>query len=187
MDNDDDTDFASLIPGVKRLQHDRVNPYQHRGHKTLQPKPRVTEPATPSHHVPSAGAPAQGTRFNSGLQKKLQRRIRQGLIRPQATLDLHGCRQQQALGFLQSFLDDALAQNLRMLLIIHGQGYRSQQDAVLKPLVQRWLGEQPAVLAWCPAQPRDGAAGARFSWAQPLNDQPGDELEQLQFTIGSQF
>jgi outer membrane protein insertion porin family len=27
----------------------------------------------------------------------------------------------------------------------------------------------------------------RFSWAQPLNDQPGDDLEQLQFTIGNQF
>ncbi len=27
----------------------------------------------------------------------------------------------------------------------------------------------------------------RFSWAQPLNDEPGDDVEQLQFTIGSQF
>ncbi len=27
----------------------------------------------------------------------------------------------------------------------------------------------------------------RFSWAQPLNDEPGDDVEQLQFTIGSQL
>ncbi len=162
MNNDDDSDFASLIKGVKRLQHDRVNPYQRQGQKPPRLKSRPSESAAAQCATPSAGAPAQGTRFNPGLQKKLQRRIRQGLIRPQAILDLHGLRQQQALAHLQSFLDDALAQNLRMLLIIHGQGFRSQQEAVLKPMVQRWLGEQPAVLAWCPAQPHDGAAGATY-------------------------
>ena len=162
MNNDDDSEFASLIPGVKRLQHDRVNPYQRQNHRPVRLKQRPDEPISSPGTMPSAGAPAQGTRFNPGLQKKLQRRIRQGLIRPEATLDLHGFRQQQALACLQSFLDDALTQNLRMLLIIHGQGFRSQQEAVLKPMVQRWLGEQSAVLAWCPAQPRDGAAGATY-------------------------
>lgn len=49
-----------------------------------------------------------------------------------------------------------------MVLVIHGQGYRSQDEAVLKPLVQRWLATQPQVLGWCPAQARDGAAGASY-------------------------
>ena len=49
-----------------------------------------------------------------------------------------------------------------MLLVIHGKGYRSETEAVLKPLVHRWLAEQPSVLAWCPAQARDGGAGASY-------------------------
>ena len=55
-----------------------------------------------------------------------------------------------------------MAQNMRLVIIVHGQGYRSQNDAVLKPLVHRWLAAQGQVLAWCPAQPRDGAAGATY-------------------------
>ena len=162
MDNDDDSDFASLVPGVKPLRQDRVHPYRARGHKSAKLNPHPSAATAPGAPAPLAEAPAVATRFNPGLQIKLQRRIRQGIIRPEASLDLHGCGQQQALAYLQSFLDQALAGKLRMLLIIHGQGYRSQQDAVLKPLVQRWLGQQPQVLAWCPAQPRDGAAGATY-------------------------
>ena len=63
---------------------------------------------------------------------------------------------------LRQFFDDALQRGLRLVIIIHGQGYRSKSDAVLKPLVQRWLASQTQVLAWCPAQPRDGAAGASY-------------------------
>jgi len=96
------------------------------------------------------------------MQTKLQRRIRQGQIRPEACLDLHGYRQNEALQALGQFLADALRRRLRLIVIIHGQGYRSQSDAVLKPLVQRWLASQSQVLAWCPAQPRDGAAGASY-------------------------
>ncbi len=161
MPDDDDSDFADMIPGVRRLRHDRINPYQQRGHKKFTPR----APAGGDGHqanYPSIGDSARDTHFATGLQKKVQRRIRQGQIRPEASLDLHGYRQHEALDALALFLDDAVASNLRMVMIVHGQGYRSQQDAVLKPLVQRWLAAQPQVLAWCPAQPRDGAAGATY-------------------------
>ena len=104
----------------------------------------------------------QDSHFHAGLQVKLQRKIRQGAIRPQTSIDLHGYRQAQALETLQEFLEDALQRRYRMVLVIHGQGYRSQAEAILKPLVQRWLAAQPLVLAWCPAQARDGAAGASY-------------------------
>jgi DNA-nicking Smr family endonuclease len=84
------------------------------------------------------------------------------MIRPETRIDLHGCRQHEALEALEALLSDALQRGYRMVLIIHGQGYRSQSDAVLKPLVQRWLAKQPQVLAWCPALARDGAAGASY-------------------------
>ena len=163
MSDDNDSEFARQIPGVKRLRQDRINVYQQRPPRTHTFKPRAPEPETADRSPePSSAAPAQAAFFNGGLQKKLQRKIRQGLIRPELSLDLHGCRQQEAQAMLQAFLTDAVQRRLRMLLIVHGQGFRSQQDAVLKPLVQRWLATRSEVLAWCPAQARDGAAGATY-------------------------
>ena len=163
MSDKDDSKFSGMIPGVKRLRNDRINVYQHRERKPFVRRPeadnfadevepgetRMPEPAKPVH-------------FNSGIQKKLQRRIRQGQIRPEDSLDLHGYRQTEALEALNGFLDHSMRAGYRMVIIIHGQGYRSQSDAVLKPLVQRWLANRAEVLAWCPAQPRDGAAGASY-------------------------
>lgn len=162
MKHDDDTDFARMVPGVRRLQHDRINLYRQRGEKKSGPRRSAGDARSPAPAAPGGFALQRDAWFDSGLQKKLQRRIRQGLIRPQASLDLHGYRGQQALEALPRFVDQALRQGMRMVIIIHGQGFRSQSDAVLKPLVQRWLADHPGVLAYCPAQPRDGAAGASY-------------------------
>lgn len=161
MSQDDDTDFTRMIPGVKRLKQDRVNVYQHRGHKKFSPGQTRPNAVPEAPYLPQS-IPSRDTHFNTGLQKKLQRKIRQGQIRPEASLDLHGYRQDGALRALEEFLDDALARRLRLVIIVHGQGYRSQSDAVLRPLVQRWLASRPQVLAWCPAQARDGAGGASY-------------------------
>jgi len=161
MNDDDDSEFADLIPGVRRLRNDRINVYSQRQAKKIKPRTGDKD-AVIQTEFPSQAAPLRDTHFNSGMQTKLQRRIRQGQIRPEACLDLHGYRQNEALQALGQFLADALRRRLRLIVIIHGQGYRSQSDAVLKPLVQRWLASQSQVLAWCPAQPRDGAAGASY-------------------------
>jgi len=161
-DDDDDSEFAQLIPGVKRLHNDRVNVYQQRSRKKPAPSTRTPGIEWQQADFPDESTPARDTHFNSGLQKKLQRKMKQGTIRPESRIDLHGYRQVEALEALELFLNDALQQRYRMVLIIHGQGYRSQSDAVLKPLVQRWLAKHSQVLAWCPALPRDGAAGASY-------------------------
>lgn len=161
MNEDDDSDFANLIPGVRRIRNDRINVYQHRKPKKFVPRRQDQEDEIESYH-PSEATPAEASHFNTGMQTKLQRKIRQGQIRPEASLDLHGYRQDEALEALPQFIGDALQRGMRLVIIVHGQGYRSQSDAVLKPLVQRWLASQPQVLAWCPAQPRDGAAGASY-------------------------
>jgi len=161
MSADDDSEMERLIPGVKRLQHDRIDVFQHRERKKPAPRVNPREPVE-TDEFPADSQPAHNSHFNTGLQVKLQRKIRQGAIRPEATIDLHGYRQNEALAALQEFLAEALSKQYRMILIIHGQGYRSQSDAVLKPLVQRWLSSRSQVLAWCPAQARDGAAGASY-------------------------
>lgn len=161
MSADDDSELARLLPGVKRLQSDRVNLYRQRPASRRPVAPRAATPPPPVAVSSGSGSP-RNSHFNSGLQSKLQRKIRQGAIRPQSSIDLHGYRQAEALEVLQEFLEDALQRRYRMVLIIHGQGFRSQTEAILKPLVQNWLAAQPLVLAWCPAQARDGAAGASY-------------------------
>ena len=162
MNEDDEPGFADLVPGVKRLQNDRVGPYRQRGgRQTFEHRARF-EREPQEARADSADHRGQEAYFHSGLQRKLQRRIRQGQFRPEASLDLHGCRQHEALEMLECFFADAARHGLRMLIVIHGRGLRSRQDAVLKPLVQRWLGSQNRVLAWCPAQARDGGPGASY-------------------------
>ena len=158
--NDDDTDFAELIPGVKRLRNDRVNLYQHRDKPAVRVRQSEQETSMQPHSPDTTSA--SDSHFNAGIQKKLQRKIKQGIIRPGASLDLHGFRQEEALHALNHFIVDAQSSGERMVIIVHGQGYRSQNDAVLKPLVQRWLAGHSQVLAWCPAQVRDGAGGASY-------------------------
>lgn len=161
MNDDDDSEFADLIPGVRRLRNDRINVYQQR--KPRKPVARRKDPDLETTlNYPSEATPISASHFNTGMQTRLQRKIRQGQIRPEASLDLHGYRQSEALEELAQFIGNALQRGMRLVIIIHGQGYRSQSDAVLKPLVQRWLASQSQVLAWCPAQPRDGAAGASY-------------------------
>ena len=81
MSDDDDSEFARMVPGVRRLQQDRVNPYQQRPTRASRPVQRDS-PREPHATAVSVGTPAQSSHFNSGLQRKLQRRIRQGEIRP---------------------------------------------------------------------------------------------------------
>ncbi len=161
MNNDDESEFSRLIPPVKRLHSDRVNTYSRHGSRQPSP-PAKNRQVDPPIAFPDESTAAHDSRFNPGLQKKLQRKIKQGVIRPESSIDLHGYRQTEALEALETFIADALQRRLRMVLVIHGQGYRSQNDAVLKPLIQRWLANQSQVLAWCPAQAHDGAGGASY-------------------------
>jgi DNA-nicking Smr family endonuclease len=160
-DDDDDSELSRLLPGVKRLHNDRINVYQQRPPTAARKKTNPRQVDSPASFYETS-LMAEDSHFNSGLQIKLQRKIRQGVIRPEDTIDLHGYRQAEALQELDKFMSQAIQRRYRMILIIHGQGYRSQSEAVIKPLVQRWLSEQAQVLAWCPAQLRDGAGGASY-------------------------
>ncbi len=162
MNDDEDGDFAGMIPGVKRLKHDRINVYDQRARKPENPMRHSSS----DYRHPSPAAPetasSTASRFDAGLQKKLQRRIRLGLIRPEASLDLHGYRSHEALDALDAFIEQARGAGRRMLIVVHGRGYRSAGEAVLRPLVHRRLAERGDVLAWCPAQARDGGDGASY-------------------------
>lgn len=154
-----------MLEGVKRIKTDRIDPYSGRNKNSAQPQNRSRlSDATPDPAGTffSESTEVHDAQFDTGIQKKLQRKIRQGQLPIDDTLDLHGYNHNQAIVELEKFLQQALSTNSRMLVIIHGKGYRSERDAVLKPAVRRWLAQQKSVLAWCQAQPKHGGGGASY-------------------------
>jgi DNA-nicking Smr family endonuclease len=83
----------------------------------------------------------------------------------EARLDLHGRSRDEAVAALERFLELAREGGKRCVLVIHGRGAHSSDDApVLKPLVWRWLAASSiaaaSVLAFASARPAEGGDGA---------------------------
>ena len=163
MTDQDKPGFMESLGGIRKLKQDQIDPYQHR---SRQPARLIEQPAVltkpAAKEIGDTPETTQQSWFHHGLQKKLQKTIKRGQIPIDAVLDLHGYRQKQALQELNALLDYAIKQQARMLLIVHGKGYGSNKDPVLRPLVHHWLSEQTRVLAWCPAQPEHGGSGASY-------------------------
>lgn len=97
----------------------------------------------------------------SGIQPGVIRKMRRGTVVIAATLDLHGHTGAAAQTALREFLIHCARLRLKFVRIVHGKG-RGIKGAppVIKSIVNHWLREQPAVLAFCSAAPRDGGVGA---------------------------
>ncbi len=156
-------DFASLMSGVKRLESDRVNLLQQRLPKKIKSQPESPVAETDFSELEFIQqVNISDTYFDHGIQRKLQRRIRQGMMPVNDNLDLHGYTQKSALAELVKFFGHAKLAQCKTVIIVHGKGNRSSNSAVLKPLVHHWLSQQSFVLAWCPAQPMHGGSGASY-------------------------
>jgi len=92
-------------------------------------------------------------------------RLRRGRLRPEARLDLHGMTQDKAHRALNRFIAEAQSSGVRSTIIITGKGRISEGGGVLRNQVPQWLnapGIRPSILAFAPAQPKDGGAGALY-------------------------
>lgn len=99
----------------------------------------------------------------SGIQQKVQKKLRRGEFPIEEELDLHGYTVAEAKTALQDFLYECKRQHIRYIRIIHGKGYRSEQKIpVLKSHVAYWLPQLSQVLAFSSAQPKDGGTGALY-------------------------
>jgi DNA-nicking Smr family endonuclease len=73
--------------------------------------------------------------------------------------------QEEARRALDAFLARAAQAGKRSVLVITGKGGRGSSDGVLRAAVPRWLNEAPnraRLLAFAPAQPPHGGAGALY-------------------------
>lgn len=96
-----------------------------------------------------------------GLQKKVLKKLRQGYFGVDAQLDLHGLTSSQAKQQLLRFLHLCVEDGCHCVHIIHGKGYRSENNQpILKNQINLWLRQHNDVQAFCSASPKDGGAGA---------------------------
>ncbi len=131
------------------------------------PTPRVA-PARKSRAVggapPTAGDTADEF-MRPGLQHKEIRRLKQGKFRigNDERIDLHGLTRDEAHQALNEFLDHCLIKGARYALVICGKGIHSPTGKpVIRSSIRNWLVQHNKVLAYCPAQLRDGGSGALY-------------------------
>ena len=64
---------------------------------------------------------------------------------------------------MQAFVADAIVRGSRCVLVVTGKGIET--GGTLRQMAPRWLNEEPnraRVVAFTPAQPHDGGAGALY-------------------------
>jgi len=100
-----------------------------------------------------------------GVDRRTADGLRRGRLSIEARLDLHGLTQAEAHDALTGFVLEGYRLGRRMLLVITGKGGYGGGEGILRRSVPRWLNEDPLrakILAFTPAQPRDGGAGALY-------------------------
>lgn len=98
-----------------------------------------------------------------GVQHGVFRKFKQGRYPMDARLDLHRMTAERARDEVFQFIREALAYDLRNVLIVPGRGSHSQsQEAILKSYVNKWLPEFEEVQAFCSALPAHGGTGAVY-------------------------
>ncbi|WP_251976617.1 Smr/MutS family protein [Salinicola avicenniae] len=100
--------------------------------------------------------------------------LKRGRIAWEGGLDLHGYTLEEARLELESFIDDAIANRARCVLVVHGKarGYRGSgaDYPVIKSHVNAWLKSWSRVLAFCSASEIDGGTGALYVLLRTRDD-----------------
>lgn len=98
-----------------------------------------------------------------GLQSGVTEKLRLGKYSQQASLNLLRQPIEQCRQMLFAFMHQAVKDNLRNLLIIHGKGRDDNAHAnIVRSYLARWLTEFEDVQAFCTALPHHGGSGACY-------------------------
>jgi len=102
------------------------------------------------------------------LERRLRQKLARGRAAPDAAIDLHGMRRQEAFAALRDFLTSAQIAGARLVLVVTGKGRVASEDGaagVLRKSVPNWLrgAEYNAiVLGFEEASRPHGGAGALY-------------------------
>ncbi|MBI1237968.1 MAG: hypothetical protein GC199_01360 [Alphaproteobacteria bacterium] len=121
-------------------------PVANRKKQTMPPKAASATPAKP-HRPPPAPIVHEAPGFIPGLDGRTARRLARGDVAVDATLDLHGMRQEEAHGALIRFIGAMSAAGLRCGLVVTGKGRASGASegtpGILRAMVPQWLRQNP--------------------------------------------
>jgi DNA-nicking Smr family endonuclease len=99
------------------------------------------------------------------VSREVTRRLYNGDFAVQDHIDLHGFNVAAARDAFMTFMEKAVTDGKRAVLIVHGRGLSSPVGPVLKRKVYGWLTRGPIrkwVLAFTSARSCDGGAGATY-------------------------
>jgi DNA-nicking Smr family endonuclease len=103
--------------------------------------------------APESGEPLRFLR--NGHSPALLRKLRRGHWRVEDELDLHGMSRIQAARSLCDFMDQATAERLRCVRVVHGKGL-----GVLREMLRTALPARAEVLGFAEAPAAQGGSGA---------------------------
>ncbi len=134
------------------------------------PAPPVVVAAAPrlAPARPKAVAPRPKPQPGETLDATWDRRLSRGLVQPDLSVDLHGHNLATAYDLLDRKLDQAIAMELRLLLLITGKppvGEPPVARGRIRAAVGDWLAASRhagAIAAVRGAHPRHGGAGALY-------------------------
>lgn len=153
------------------------------GSQTPPPAPRPPQAAAPSkENEPKRSAPGQNPSPKlaavappklpplAPLERRLRQKLARGRAAPDAAIDLHGLRRQEAFVALHQFLARAQRDGAKLVLVVTGKGERgglSEDGAggVLRRSVPQWLrGAEyhSIVIGFEEASRPHGGAGALY-------------------------
>lgn len=163
MSDDQDAELFARMVGP-------VTPLRPRASRVPAPLPKKTAPVALAEvrfvEVDLEGCAQPAVALSAlGLEPGRLHALREGRIRPQATLDLHGFSATDGARAATQFIARVVAAGHVCALIIVGRGRRSMGEPVLREVVPPTLTQSesaPAVLAICSAHARDGGPGALY-------------------------
>jgi DNA-nicking Smr family endonuclease len=148
-----------------------VAPLKGRRSRAL-PKPKVAEAGKPLERPgPAPGPTIVPTPRDEPLSfdRDIDRALSRGKRSPEATLDLHGMTLAAAERAVSRFLEEAVALDLRVVLIVTGKGLREEGGRLMGGRIRSefpvWLshaGNRARVRGLRPAHPRHGGSGAFY-------------------------
>ena len=144
-----------------------VRPLRHGEAAISEASPREKAAIVPARTQPRVALPSPMEPLDrfAGIDRANAERLKRGLHKIEARLDLHGMTQAEAHGALRPFIAASRAAGRRCVLVITGRGLGQSGPGVLKGAVPRWR-EEPEIrrhlLAIAPAQPHHGGPGALY-------------------------
>lgn len=168
------SDFYASVKDIKRHVHEKVSlappTPKYAPKRNAEPAREETFRFSETDHLDAVEGRAFIAHYQSGISQRTFKKLKKGQFPVEAVLDLHGKTVAEARLELNDFLRACLAEQLRVVLIIHGKGQHTSLP-ILKNKINHWLRELNVVLAFCSAISAHGGGGATYVYLKHITEE----------------